>query len=129
MKRTAYALVWLLVITLSSLPRADAGNDCKENNTIIIDGNYFPVVKGHTDAAVTSIQVMMFEASYYRKLPISPTNRLIKDIITSHKRGVGVEVILERGTHNERTTARNLETCKLLQENGFDGMFYTLQNI
>ena len=91
-----------------------------EKNVLLLDRDYYPQVKRLINNAKKSIHLMMFEASYYKKYPESPSNQLIRALINAKKRGVSVEVILEVKNKNERTTKRNLETGRILQKEGID---------
>ena len=86
----------------------------------LIDSGYFPVVKRLINSAQKSVQVMMFEASYYREYPGSPSNQLIEAVADAGKRGLKVEVILEIKKKTERTTKRNLKTGQILKKAGVE---------
>ena len=66
---------------------------------------------------------MMFEASYYKKYPDSPSNLLIRELIAAKKRGIDVKVILEQRKGTERATLRNKETGALLAESGVEVVY------
>jgi len=91
-----------------------------EKPLLLIDENYYPEVKKLINNAKSSVQLMMFEASYYNNYPDSPSNRLIEALIGAKNRGVKVEAVLEIKKGNERTTKRNLETGKRLQKEGIN---------
>lgn len=74
---------------LSALPAADV--ETMDNR------GYFPKLHELFTSAQSSIRVIMFSAAYYPGKTGSPTNILIDDLIAAKKRGVTVEVILERG--------------------------------
>ncbi|MBW2554023.1 MAG: hypothetical protein JRE20_07830, partial [Deltaproteobacteria bacterium] len=63
---------------------------------VITDRQYFEVVRRCFQEARSSIKMMMFEASYYKKYPDSPSNLLIRELIAAKKRGLDVKVILEQ---------------------------------
>jgi phosphatidylserine/phosphatidylglycerophosphate/cardiolipin synthase-like enzyme len=107
-------LILFLIFTSSSL--AFPAKDCQ----LIIDSEYPKVVREAIRGAQNSIQMMMFEASYYQKYPDTPSNLLIRELIAARKRGVKVAVILEQGESTDRTTNRNLLTGKLLAREGVD---------
>jgi cardiolipin synthase len=88
-----------------------------------MDSEYTKVVRDAIKGARKSIQVMMFEASYYQKYPDTPSNLLIRELIAAQKRGVKVEVILERGESADRTTERNLLTGKIFSKEGVDVIY------
>ena len=90
---------------------------------VITDREYFGVVRDSIQKAQSSINVMMFEASYYEKHKDSPSNVLIRELIAAKKRGVGVKVILERREGKERTTSRNLNTGILLAKGGVEVVY------
>ena len=83
----------------------------------------------NSEAGVKSIQMMMFEASFYAKHPKSPSNILIEELISARKRGVKVEVILETSDRGDRATERNRQTGKMLSKGGveviYDPLFVT----
>ena len=85
---------------------------------VITDREYFGVVRDTIQKAQSSINVMMFEASYYEKYKDSPSNVLIRELIAAKKRGVSVKVILERRKGKERATLRNIETGNVLTKGG-----------
>jgi phosphatidylserine/phosphatidylglycerophosphate/cardiolipin synthase-like enzyme len=89
----------------------------------LIDSGYFPEVKRLINSAKKSVQVMMFEASYYKEYPGSPSNQLIEAVVDARKRGLKVEVILEIKKKTERTTKRNMETGQILKKAGVEVIF------
>ncbi len=91
-----------------------------EKVEFLMDNRYFPRVKQLIDSAEKSVQVMMFEASYYKKYPDSPSNQLIEALMNAAKRGLKVEVILDLRKNNERTTKRNLVTGEILKNAGVE---------
>jgi phosphatidylserine/phosphatidylglycerophosphate/cardiolipin synthase-like enzyme len=93
--------------------------DCQ----LIVDSEYTRVVREAIRGAKKNIQMMMFEASYYQKYPSTPSNLLIQELIAAHKRGVRVEVILERGESTDRTSQRNFLTGKMLAREGVEVTF------
>ena len=105
----------ILFFTFSVIPLSAA------EVTIVTDQDYFPLVLKSFGNAKKSIQVMMFEASYYQKYPNTPSNVLIRELTAAQKRGVKVEVILEtRKGDQERTTKRNRNTGKILSNSGVE---------
>jgi phosphatidylserine/phosphatidylglycerophosphate/cardiolipin synthase-like enzyme len=114
---------------------------------VVLDREYFQITRGVLRNAEKSIQMMMFEASFYANHPKSPSNILIGELISARKRGLKVEVILEasdrEGRTTElkvevileasdregRTTERNRLTGKMLSEEGvevfYDPLFVT----
>ena len=91
-----------------------------EKNVLLMDRDYYPQVKRLINNAKSSIHLMMFEASYYKKYPESPSNQLITALISAQERGVSVEVVLEVKNKNERTTKRNLATGRILHKKGIN---------
>ena len=85
---------------------------------VVINKEYFPVVHEALKKATTSIQLMMFEAAYYEEYPHSPSNILIKDLLDAKRRGVEVEVILERGKPSWRVTQKNKKVGQILSSQG-----------
>ena len=90
---------------------------------VITDRQYFEVVRRCFQEARSSVKVMMFEASYYKKYPDSPSNLLIRELIAAKKRGLDVKVILEQRKGKERTTLRNKETGALLAKSGVEVIY------
>ncbi len=90
---------------------------------VITDRQYFGVVRRCFQEAKSSIKMMMFEASYYKKYPYSPSNLLIRELIAAKKRGLDVKVILEQREGTERATLRNKETGALLANGGVEVVY------
>ena len=79
---------------------------------------YYPAVHELLTQAEKSIHIVMFEMFYYRKYPESLENQLVHDLIDAHKRGVNVEVILERGTFGGITRRNRKEGGFMLSKAG-----------
>lgn len=96
---------------------------------VVLDREYFQITRGLLRNAEKSIQMMMFEASFYAKHPQSPSNILIGELISARKRGLKVEVILEASDRDGRTTERNRLTGEMLSKEGvevfYDPLFVT----
>jgi cardiolipin synthase len=96
---------------------------------LVLDREYFQVTRELLRSAKKSIQVMMFEASFYAKYPNSPSNILIGELISARKKGIDVEVILETSDRGDRTTERNKLTGQMLSKEGveviYDPLFVT----
>jgi phosphatidylserine/phosphatidylglycerophosphate/cardiolipin synthase-like enzyme len=96
---------------------------------VVLDREYFQITRGLLRNAEKSIQMMMFEASFYVKYPKSPSNILIGELISAHKRGVKVEVILETSDRKGRATEKNRLTGEMLSKEGvevvYDPLFVT----
>jgi phosphatidylserine/phosphatidylglycerophosphate/cardiolipin synthase-like enzyme len=90
---------------------------------VVLDREYFQITRGLLRNAEKSIQMMMFEASFYAKHPKSPSNILIGELISARKRGVKVEVILETSDRGDRTTERNKLTGNMLSREGVDVIY------
>jgi len=87
----------------------------------ILDDDYLeavlPIVKG----AKVSIHVIMFSARLYERHPTSPTNRLLRALADSARRGVDVRVVLEHSRGwNEKNARENRETGEWLERRGVD---------
>jgi len=119
-----YLLVFVTILS-HSLTCALPAKDVK----VVLDREYFQVARGLLRNAEKSIQMMMFEASFYAKYPKSPSNMLIGELISARKRGVTVEVILETSDRGDRATERNRLTGKMLSKEGveviYDPLFVT----
>lgn len=100
-----------------------------EDVRVVLDREYFQITRGLLRNAEKSIQMMMFEASFYAKHPKSPSNILIGELISARKRGLKVEVILETSDRGDRATERNELTGKMLSKEGveviYDPVFVT----
>ena len=96
---------------------------------VVLDREYFQVARGLLGNAEQSIQMMMFEASFYANHPKSPSNILIGELISARKRGIRVEVILESSDRGNRATERNRLTGGMLSKEGveviYDPLFVT----
>ena len=90
---------------------------------VVTDRQYVEVVRRCFQKATSSIKMMMFEASYYKKYPESPSNLLIRELIAAKKRGLDVKVILEQREGTERATLRNKETGALLAKSGVEVVY------
>ena len=111
-----FLVILFIVLSIAVLPASEI--------TIITDQDYFPRVLKSLGEAKQSIQMMMFEASYYEKHPNTPSNVLIKELILARKRGLKVEVILEvRKGGQDRTTQRNRNTGKMLSNGGVEVIY------
>ncbi len=62
--------------------------------TTLIDEEYFPVVHETLGKAKKSIHIAMY-ATKKEEDPDNPVNQLLDDLISAHKRGVKVKVLLE----------------------------------
>ncbi len=96
---------------------------------VVLDREYFQITRALLRDAEKSIRVMMFEASFYREHPRSPSNILIGELISARKRGIKVEVILEASDRGDRATERNRATGEMLSREGievtYDPLFVT----
>ncbi len=90
------------------------------NLELLLDRDYFPEVKKRIAEANSSIRMIMFEASYYKKFKNSPSNQLIDALIEAKNRGVKVEAVLDVRQKNDRNTERNIDTAKRLKRAGVD---------
>lgn len=83
--------------------------------------------------AKNSIYMIMYIAKYYKEYPNSETNHLLQELINAKKRGLKVEVILERPREtkgkipsefaDESLKKDNENTAKILTENGVSVYF------
>jgi len=96
---------------------------------VVLDREYFQITRELLRNAEKSIQMMMFEASFYAKHPKSPSNILIGELISARRRGVRVEIILETSDRGDRASERNKLTGKMLSKEGveviYDPLFVT----
>ena len=123
---TKKAVIFLLLILLSTLHSPLSHSFPAEDVRVVIDAQYFQVAKKMIQEAKTSIQVIMFEMGYYDKHPNTPSNLLIKELIDAKRRGVKVEVILEVKEGEDRTAKRNRHTGKILSEGGVEVIYDSL---
>jgi len=114
---TPLALILFLISSPTTL--AFPAKDCQ----LILDSEYTKVVREAIRGAQKSVQMMMFEASYYQRYPDTPSNLLIRELIAARKRGVKVAVILEQGESTDRTSQRNVLTGKMLAKEGVEVTF------
>ena len=84
----------------------------------ICNRKYFSQVRSLISEAKQSIYIVLYISRYYQKYPDSSSNRLIKELISAAKRGVDVQVILDQSDWNEKNTAENRATAKILNEGG-----------
>ena len=94
-----------------------------EDLRLVTNAQYFQVAQDLIKGAKRSVRVMMFEMAYYKPHASTPTNVLIRELISAKKRGVKVEVILEVREGEDRTTKGNRRTGKILLEGGVEVIF------
>jgi phosphatidylserine/phosphatidylglycerophosphate/cardiolipin synthase-like enzyme len=118
-------LIVFIILLGHSATRALPAKDVK----VVLDREYFQVARRLLGNAEQSIQMMMFEASFYANHPKSPSNILIGELISARKRGIRVEVILESSDRGDRATERNRLTGGMLSKEGveviYDPLFVT----
>jgi phosphatidylserine/phosphatidylglycerophosphate/cardiolipin synthase-like enzyme len=116
MKKVILALLFLFPLSTFHTPHSFSLP--AEDVQLVLDAQYLQVAREMIQEAKHSIQVMMFEMGYYDEHPNTPTNLLVKELISAKKRGVKVEVILEVKEEEDRTTKRNRHTGRILYEGG-----------
>jgi len=116
-------LAFLFLFPLSTFYAQHSFSLPAEDVLLVLNDQYFQVAKKIIQEAKHSIQVIMFEMGYYDEHPNSPSNLLIKELISAKKRGVKVAVILEVKEGEDRTTEQNRHTGKVLSEGGVE-VFY-----
>ena len=84
----------------------------------ICNRKYFSQVRSLISEAEQSIYIILYIARYYQEYPDSSSNRLIRELISAAKRGVDVQVILDQSDWNEKNTAENKATARILSEGG-----------
>lgn len=119
-------LILLILFPLSTFYAQHSFSLPAEDVQLVLNDQYFQVAKKMIQEAKHSIQVMMFEMGYYDEHPNTPSNLLIKELISAKKRGVKVEVILEVKEGEDRTTERNRHTGEILSEAGVDVIYDSL---
>ncbi len=121
MKKVILALLFLFPLALFYAPHSFSLP--AEDVQLVLNDQYFQVAKKIIQEAKHSIQVMIFEMGYYDEHPNSPSNLLVKELISAKKRGVKVAVILEAREGEDRTTEQNRHTGTILSEGGVE-VFY-----
>ncbi len=124
MKQVTFAFLFSILISTFHLPHA-IGLPA-EDVQLVTDAHYFQVAKKMIQEAKHSIQVMMFEMGYYDQNPDTPSNLLIRELISARKRGVKVEVVLEVREGEDRTAKRNRHTGKILSDGGVEVIYDSL---
>jgi len=90
---------------------------------------YFPKVKESLSKAKSSIYMAMYFVNFNPKLKNSPVNELVEELISAHKRGVKVKVILdqnidfgalEEGSGRWEREAKNDSLFLYLKKNGLE---------
>ena len=119
MRILGFCLLVFITILNNSLTYALPAKDVK----VVLDKEYFQITRGLLSNAKKSVQIMMFEASFYGRYPKSPSNILIGELISARKRGVKVEVILETSDRGDRATERNRLTGKMLSKEGVEVIY------
>ena len=121
MKKVILALLFLFPLSTFYTPHSFCLP--AEDVQLVTDGQYFQVAKKMIQEAKHAIQVMMFEMGYYDEHPKTPSNLLIRELISAKKRGVKVEAILEVKEEEDRTTKRNRQTGKILSKGGVEVIY------
>jgi phosphatidylserine/phosphatidylglycerophosphate/cardiolipin synthase-like enzyme len=124
MKKVILALLFLIPLCTFYTPHSFCLP--AEDVQLVLDTQYLQVAKKMIQEAKHTIQVMMFEMGYYDEHPNTPSNLLIKELISAKKRGVKVEVILEVREQEDRTTKRNRHTGKILSEGKVEVIYDSL---
>jgi phosphatidylserine/phosphatidylglycerophosphate/cardiolipin synthase-like enzyme len=97
-----------------------------EDVRVVTDNQYFETARKIIEEAKGSIQIVMFEMSYYEEHPHTRSNVLVDELIRAKKRGVKVEVILDIREGADRTTKRNRLTGKRLSAAGVTVIYDSL---
>lgn len=106
-------ILGLLAVLVLALP---LGLQAAEVKTVF-DREYYPAALKMIDDAKESISLAMFEIRYYPDHLDSPSNLLVKGLVLANRRGVKVEVCLDRSKgYNEENSRRNLEVGRRLTE-------------
>lgn len=119
-------LLVLLLLLLSAFYAQHSFCLPAEDVQLVLNSQYYQVAKNMIQEAKRSIQVMMFEMGYYDEHPNTPSNLLIKELISARRRGVKVEVILEVREGKDRTTERNRRSGAVLSEGGVEVIYDSL---
>lgn len=84
---------------------------------LLADDEYFAALLSHLRQAKESVTVVMF----LFKATASPGNlpaKVAEELIAAAKRGVRVEVLLERSGHDQKLTRENEEVARRLEKGG-----------
>jgi phosphatidylserine/phosphatidylglycerophosphate/cardiolipin synthase-like enzyme len=111
-------IIFISIILLLSFQYSFSG-DFK----IITDRRYFQTVHRLFTNAKKSIKVIMFSAKYYDRYPNTPSNILIRDLISAKKRGIKVEIILEYRDNNDKNSKENKKTGEFLAKEGVNVVY------
>ncbi len=84
----------------------------------VINRQHFPALLKLLDSARKKIQILMYGMSYNANYPDSSPNRLIDALIDARKRGVEVEVILDKSDYNQMLNEVNAATREHLEKGG-----------
>lgn len=92
------AILSIIFIFITSIIYALPAEDVE----IINDRNYYPRVHELLQGAKKNIYLAMFSIYYYDRHPDSPSNILLRDLVSARNRGVDVKVILEEERQPDR---------------------------
>ncbi len=76
---------------------------------IAIINKYAPTIVKHIDNANSHIIVVMYLITYKKQYPKGPVANLLNALIRAHKRGVSVEVILDKNNDYRHTGKEDLK--------------------
>ena len=113
-KKIIFIIIILLFITQNSSP---------DELNVITDRRYFQTIHNLFAELKRSIKIIMFSAKYYDKYPNSPSNILIRDLISAKKKGVKVEIILEYRDDEDSNSRDNKKTGDLLAKEGISVIY------
>jgi len=124
MKKVILALLFLFPLSTFYPPQSFSlpADDVQ----LVLNDQYFQIAKKMIQGAKHSILVMMFEMGYYDEYPMTPSNLLVRELMSAGRRGVKVEVILEVKEGEDRTTKRNRHTGRILSEGGVHVIYDSL---
>ncbi|MDJ0765306.1 MAG: phospholipase D-like domain-containing protein [Myxococcota bacterium] len=92
---------------------------------LLFDEAYAPFVKQLIQNATQSIKIIMFYMKYDKAGKDTPSDQLVKELVVAKKRGVEIQVILDRDREGDvyRSRLINHNAFKALQQAGIDVVF------
>lgn len=96
---------------------------------LAVKKDYFNQLHNLLSNAQKRIHIVMYGARYYPQYPDSRVNTILNDLIEARKRGVGVNLLLEKSDYNERLNSGNEAVARYLKKNGVEVRFDSLETI